>query len=349
MGLVYKKLEKIGRSMYLYFPEQERRTAFKRCSITILRDGEDEASVRYFLDELGMQKLAEEQEIILSFPNPENGRWNYDFSGETDDLTAFHDFQDAMTKEDDKPLATRPNGIPTYEAMLSVWHPMNDTRYLVGTGSGAHMVCTLAACVAENIAAIFAVGGRLCEEARYQAVNAAVPAFLVDSDRKTQNYFNVVNETEWKETADQITVTRNKRNPSQCVMNSENMQLSKELVNRVWEELFSVTRRTNTSVYGDVEPKPDMKKAGFELYLDDDRLEEKVKVKHTWFVHVPSGVKDGTSGRVPLMLFFHGGSDNPEEAAQMSRFHELGEKEGFITVYPWGTDRTQWNSFLAPD
>ena len=77
MGLVYKKLEKIGRSMYLYFPEQERRTAFKRCSITILRDGEDEASVRYFLDELGMQKLAEEQEIILSFPNPENGRWNY--------------------------------------------------------------------------------------------------------------------------------------------------------------------------------------------------------------------------------------------------------------------------------
>lgn len=47
MGLVYKKLEKIGRSMYLYFPEQERRTAFKRCSITILRDGEDEASVRY--------------------------------------------------------------------------------------------------------------------------------------------------------------------------------------------------------------------------------------------------------------------------------------------------------------
>lgn len=55
MGLVYKKLEKIGRSMYLYFPEQERRTAFKRCSITILRDGEDEASVRYFLDELGMQ------------------------------------------------------------------------------------------------------------------------------------------------------------------------------------------------------------------------------------------------------------------------------------------------------
>ena len=65
-------------------------------------------------------------------------------------------------------------------------------------------------------------------------------------------------------------------------MNSENMQLSKELVNRVWEELFSVTRRTNTSVYGDVEPKPDMKKAGFELYLDDDqgfRGKKRVEVK----------------------------------------------------------------------
>jgi hypothetical protein len=48
-------------------------------------------------------------------------------------------------------------------------------------------------------------------------------------------------------------------------------------------------------------------------------------------------------------MFFHGGSDNPAEAAEMSKFHELGEKEGFITVYPWGTNKTSWNCDMAED
>lgn len=33
----------------------------------------------------------------------------------------------------------------------------------------------------------------------------------------------------------------------------------------------------------------------------------------------------------------------------MSKLHELGEREGFITVYPWGTDRCGWNSAMNPD
>ena len=77
MGLVYKELKDIGRSMYLYFPDQERRTAFKRSLITVLRDGADEASVRELLEEQGMRELAEEKEAILAFPNPVRGGWNY--------------------------------------------------------------------------------------------------------------------------------------------------------------------------------------------------------------------------------------------------------------------------------
>ena len=76
MGLVYKELKDIGRSMYLYFPDQEKRTAFKRSLITVFRDGDDEASVRELLEQQGMKKLAEEKEVILSFPNPVNGTWN---------------------------------------------------------------------------------------------------------------------------------------------------------------------------------------------------------------------------------------------------------------------------------
>ena len=95
MGLVYKELKDIGRSMYLYFPDQERRTAFKRSLITVLRDGEDEASVRELLEEQGMRELAEEKEAILAFPNPVRGGWNYGLEEGEDDLAAFRRFQDA--------------------------------------------------------------------------------------------------------------------------------------------------------------------------------------------------------------------------------------------------------------
>lgn len=350
MGLVYKELGRMGRSMYLYFPEQERRTAFKRCSITILRDETDEASVLRLLEDSGLRRLAEEQEVILSFPNAAGGRWNYDFSGETDDIAAFYAFQDGMSREDDQPLERRPDGIPTYRAMMSTWHPMNDTRYLIGLGSGAHMACTLAACAAENIAAVLSLGGCLCEQARCRAVGAVMPVCLIGSDRPTQNYFQVVNETGESRNEEGFCVAENGINPLQCVMTKENAaKLTQELMTEVWNRLFCRIRRTNTSVYGDIEPRIDIKKAGFELYLDDDRLEEAVKTKHTWFVHVPERVKDGKLGAVPLLLFFHGGSDNPAEAAQMSRFHELGEREGFITVYPWGTNKTQWNSAITDD
>lgn len=350
MGLVYKELGGISRSMYLYFPEQERRTAFKRCSITILRDETDEASVRRLLEASGLRRLAEEQEVILSFPNAAGGRWNYDFSGGTDDIAAFYAFQDGMSREDDRPLERRPDGIPTYQAMMSAWHPMNDTRYLIGLGSGAHMACTLAACAPENIAAVLSLGGCLCEQARRRAVGAVMPVCLIGSDGRTQNYFRVVNETGETRNEGDFCVSENGINPLQCVMTKADAAgLTQELMTEVWNRLFCRIRRTNTSVYGDIEPRIDIKKAGFELYLDDDRLEEAVKTKHTWFVHVPERVKEGKTGAVPLLLFFHGGSDNPAEAAQMSRFHELGEREGFITVYPWGTNKTQWNSAVTDD
>ena len=66
-------------------------------------------------------------------------------------------------------------------------------------------------------------------------------------------------------------------------------------------------------------------------------------------VHTPQKVREGTVDKVPVVFFYHGGSDNPSEAAEMSRFHEIGEEAGFITVYPWGSNRAGWNMELLPD
>lgn len=350
MGLVYKELKDIGRSMYLYFPNQERRTAFKRSLITVLRDEEDEASVQRLLEECGMRKLAEEKEVILSFPNPRNGRWDYAFEEGEEDVTAFARFQDACSRETEEPMKCHPNGIPTHEAMMSFWHPMHDTRYLIGLGSGASMACTLAACVAEGIAGILAIGGNLCDAARQRARFAPMAAYLVNAGQETLNYFRVANEAfpagENAETEEGLQLYCNKRNPSRRILTESGNRETGALIADAWEKLFGRVRRPNTDIYGDLEPRMDLAKAGFEIFLDDTRLEEPQRTPHTWFTAVPEQVRQHPEKKVPLMLFFHGASDNPAEAAEMSKFHELGEQEGFITVYPWGTNKTQWNSSL---
>lgn len=101
MGPIYKKISDLNRSMYLYYPPGPNRTAFKRCSITVLRDDDDETSVHKLLFETGLARLAQNDQAIISFPNPVGGRWNADPAGE--DVLAFNKFQDAMTKPDDKP------------------------------------------------------------------------------------------------------------------------------------------------------------------------------------------------------------------------------------------------------
>lgn len=346
MGLVYKELKDIGRSMYLYFPEQERRTAFKRSLITVLRDEADEASVHELLKGQGMQKLAEEKEVILSFPNPQEGGWNYGLEAGEDDIAAFRRFQDACSRETEEPLQRLPGGIPTHEAMMSVWHPMNDARYLVGLGSGASMACTLAACAPENIAGILAVGGHLCEAARKRARQAPMAACLLNCSRETLNYFRVVNEASPAGEEAGLEVFADRKNPSRRILAGKAAGKTGKLIADAWCLLFSRVRRPDTDAYGDMEPRMDFGKAGFEIFLEDTRLEEPVRTPHTWFTSVPWQVKSHPEKKVPLLLFFHGASDNPAEAAEMSKFHELGEREGFITVYPWGTNKTQWNSSL---
>lgn len=346
MGLVYKELKDIGRSMYLYFPDQERRTAFKRSLITVLRDGADEASVRELLEEQGMRELAEEKEAILAFPNPVRGGWNYGLEEGEDDLAAFQRFQDACSRETEEPLKCHPSGIPTHEAMMSVWHPMNDTRYLIGLGSGASMACTLAACTARNIAGILSVGGHLCEAARRKALWAPMAAYLVDCSREALNYFRIVNEASPAGEEGEAAVYCDKRNPARRILQEKGGRGTGELIADAWKLLFSRVRRPDTDAYGDMEPRMDFQGAGFEIFLEDTRLEEPVRTPHTWFTSVPRQVKEHPERKVPLLMFFHGASDNPAEAAEMSKFHELGEREGFITVYPWGTNRTQWNSSL---
>lgn len=73
---------------------------------------------------------------------------------------------------------------------------------------------------------------------------------------------------------------------------------------------------------------------------------ETLEVKHggrtrTALVYVPSGY-DGKNP-VPLVLSFHGRHGTGRDQAELSGLHEVGERKGFLTVYPDGIGKS-WNA-----
>lgn len=56
----------------------------------------------------------------------------------------------------------------------------------------------------------------------------------------------------------------------------------------------------------------------------------------SYLVHVPSGLK---SGPAAVVLVFHGGGGNADNAVRMSHFDRAADKHGFVAVFPEGTGR----------
>lgn len=346
MSLVFKKLSNSERSMYIYYPDYPMHNPYKLSSLTVLREDDKKESVVALLEK-GLAKLAQEYKLVLCFPNPAQGGWNSSLDPEkADDLTVVSQMQDSMNKEVDTPITFNHLGIPTLESMLSAWHLMFDTRYLCGIGEGASMAYAFAACKPDSVAGLFAIGGSLSEAALKQSVKAPMHAVLMGAERKVQEYFIEANEAQEVGEAGVWTSYANAANPLQSVTVSEqSSQITEELLQYMWQQHFAKVRRMNTGAHGDVTARTDLQK-GFEWFIEDCAIDG---TPHTWLVHTPEAVAANPDKKVPLMIFMHGGSDNPEEAAEMSKFHELGEKEGFITVYPWGTNRAGWNSNMFPD
>ena len=343
MRTLYEKtLTATGERMFLMYPGEENRTPFKRRSLTILLDRCTREHVTEVIEQLGLETLSLEKEFVMCFPVPDGDTW-----AEMPFAQLYKRFtvcQEAMTKPDDLPLPRNSFGIPTLEAMMSTWHPMNDTKYLMGLGTGADAAVSLATCKPANIAALLAVGGGL--PVTNGLSDSAVPVCLLYCAPEVEAYFKHANGMDTVRTEDGMTVFAAAHNPlQQTFIAAHGTVLDAGLMRWVWEHVFMPVRRTNTCIHGDVEPSMDIEQVGFEYFIEDMRLGD--GKPHTWFTHVPQMARQGT--KVPLVIFCHGGSDNPAEAAEMTKLHELGEREGFITVYPWGTNRCGWNSAMEED
>lgn len=58
-------------------------------------------------------------------------------------------------------------------------------------------------------------------------------------------------------------------------------------------------------------------------------------IERGYLLHLPPAVERSTA--LPLVLAFHGGGGHGENQREYSKLHLLGDREGFVTVYPDGT------------
>lgn len=321
------------RSAYLALPDGAYDENWKSSSITILREDDSEQSVRRLIDEAGLQFIVDEQKSILGFPNPVDGLWHFD-GGET--LTDDEQFVQAFS------CAALPGG-----AFSDGWRVMGDVHYLVGFGTGASLIHVLTACHPSNglAAAICTVGGELPEKALAHATGSPVPACLLGSGPRAAAYYLRANEAKplgnGRYACD--------HNAMQRVYLSDTAALDQAAGRIMWDEFFHVIRRTNTSPWGDVDRRIIPEECGFEWHTLDTRLGDNNGLAHSWIEHCPDWVRANPDKKVPLVLFSHGMSDNPLKAADMIKIHEVGQREGFVSVYTFSSNRYSWNLACDPE
>lgn len=351
MSLVYKVIPDIQRSMYIYYPNAPIRTWYRRCSIMILRNTSSKISAENIMKEYNLWELAEKEELIIAFPNPVKGGWNYSLEADgEDDVKAIIRMQQEVVSPNNETMELDHRGRPTNEFFMRQWHLMNDTRYFIGFDKGASMLYTLIALHPDHIAAAILEGGKLSDQAFEKKVNSPVPAHLFLSQKNGEEYLVNANEAELYDTNQRCRIYQNSTNSLQSVcIHQETHRLTAELLHNIYDTLFKKVRRSDTGEHGDIEPRMDLAKVGFELFLDDKRLGDNNGMAHTWLVKSPESIKNETYLKIPMIIFMHGASDNPAEAADMCKFHELGEKEGFITVYPWSSNKVTWNSDMEDE
>lgn len=80
--------------------------------------------------------------------------------------------------------------------------------------------------------------------------------------------------------------------------------------------------------------------------VDTSRTLMQGSLERNYILHIPASVN--FKNPVPLVLVFHGGAGNAENAIRMTDFNQMADANGFIVAYPNGTGRLEdkiltWN------
>jgi len=338
MSIHYKEytVGKHQRSAFIYTPDKSWNCFTKPSSIVVLRNDDQESSVKKLLG-MGLTELADKYHIVFVFPNPTEKGWNIDLSADMPDDIEF-------LKAINQSIGA---GIVGYECRV-----MHDARYLIAVGQASSIAAAYTTLHPELTAAVALVAGDNLSHSIRDAQNLSMPSMLFNCSEALISHFRRINNTDTKNVInDSIISYKDSTHPFHqvTVIKGEIKELTATIIYKIWYDLFYKVRRINTSPLGNICRRINFEECRFIMHLDDDRLGDNGGIPHSWMEHVPQSVLDDPSKPVPLLIFSHGATDNPMKAADMSKWHEIGEREGFITVYPLASNGVSFNLNLDPD
>lgn len=338
MGIHYKKytINNKSRSAFVYKSDKPWNCFTKPSSIMILRDDDKEDSVKELLN-MGLAELADKYDIILVFPNPTDKGWNTNISsGMTNDIEFLQTINQSVRM-----------GIIGEE-----WRVTHDVHYLIAVGQATALAAAYTTLYPELTAAVALVAGRTVSDIAIAAKNISMPSILANCSEALISHYRRINKTNVIVVVnDSIVTYSDSTHPLHevTVIKGEIEGLTATLVYKIWYDLFYKVRRINTSPLGNISRRVNFEDCRFIKHLNDDRLGDNGGMAHSWMEHVPQKVLDNPTKPVPLLIFSHGATDNPMKAADMSKWHEIGEREGFITVYPLASNGVYFNLNLNPN
>lgn len=311
------------RTMYAYAPVSGCPDPKQTQILMVLRDQGDAASAREVMENLGLDKLAEEKHFLLLFPNPQEGGWNY---------------AETSSRENDMDFLGRCFGV-LRSSKLGVNGFNGMIFYLAASRGASALLMTMAAKRPLTVPAMMI--GRFPEGYQIPADSLGVEtAAWVSCNPSAVEYLKKANGVSAQETADGVTTFAG-TNPN-CRLLVTDRVLDRQAVALAWDRLFSESRRWQNDTYGTYQHRTDFTRRGFVAHVKDCSLGLPDGLPRTWYEYIPPQLR-GTDEKVPLVFYFHGVNCVPLYGAEQSNWHDIADRENLIVVYPAPTRNKAWN------
>jgi poly(3-hydroxybutyrate) depolymerase len=295
--------------------------------VVLLGDnGTNAATVETELSSSGLAKVADDNNFLVSIAFPQNGT--------------------AWTQQDISYLKALNDALVDNKVIGNVIFPNTHLtlRYMAGNGAGADIATAFFAKYPVYTAGVLLFNPSLAD----YALPAGVPAWIVNGSIGLIGAYakaDGINAVPEKAAG----VTKIFSNPTDAAMQIRVSSTSasgydKDLVAQAYTSMFAKTRRWPTTNSGVITDKKTVTEMGFVVHKADRSLGDNNGMEHEWYESVPAS-NDGSKA-LPLVVVCHGAGTDPVYCAEQTRWHEIGQANGFITVYPFACNRVAWNSDL---
>ncbi len=294
-------------------------------------------------------ELGDKQGFVTVFPSALGGAWNTKGDATSSDEVAF--------------LKALLPAIKTKYALAS-----NAIVYYTGVGQGGRMAQSMAMQAPQFLAAVASIDGT-AETEVFGIPSSKLPPTTMFSwiiKTKAQAQTGVAEATQvayWNRQNSTYSAPVAVDDPifSSLVYAAENRPLHQvkvstaklagyagmALTENIWGNLFSKTvrffddSRTNGSIHANQTIE--------EMKLVDTTKELIAGSPRRWLTYLPSNYAALTANgqKIPLVISHHGRNGSGRWQAITSQWHEVGEKYGFIVVYPQGIGAT-WTTSISP-